>query len=328
MISNTTLKEIGNALLGCRSAVLFPHENPDGDAIGSCVALCCALRKHGVDAWVLIDEPLPEYIGFIDNTAEGETPCCTVEQGCIAQPDVCMFVDCAGVDRIPGREDAFRAGQKTICIDHHRTSHSSEDLYFIDGDEAAAAQIIYRFLLEMDVAFDRKMANAIYAGICTDTGNFQYSNTTSESHSIAAELFAIGIDHDEIMVKLYQNVDIRQTMVESMAVSQMELFAGGKGAIACVDKALMQRCGARLEHAENLINVLRDIKGVEVAVVLKEREDGAIKVSFRSKNYADVSAIAEAFDGGGHIRASGCTLYHGMEDAKTRIMTAVEEALA
>ena len=328
MISNTTLKEISKALLGCRSAVLFPHENPDGDAIGSCVALCCALRKHGVDAWVLIDEPLPEYIGFIDNTAESETPCCTVEQGCIAQPDVCMFVDCAGVERIPGREDAFHAGQKTICIDHHRTSHSAEDMYYVDGEEAAASQIIYKLLVEMDVAFDRKMANAIYTGVCTDTGNFQYSNTTSETHSIAAELFAMGIDHEEIMVKLYQNVDIKQARVESVAVSQMELFAEGKGAIACVDEAMLQRCDARLEHAENLINVLRDIKGVEVAVVLKEREDGAIKVSFRSKNYADVSAIAEAFDGGGHVRASGCTLYHGMKDAKTRVMAAVEEALA
>ena len=170
------------------------------------------------------------------------------------------------------------------------------------------------------------------AGMSGGMGGFGfgggYGGWNMMNMSNITELFAMGIDHEEIMVKLYQNVDIKQARVESVAVSQMELFAEGKGAIACVDEAMLQRCDARLEHAENLINVLRDIKGVEVAVVLKEREDGAIKVSFRSKNYADVSAIAEAFDGGGHVRASGCTLYHGMKDAKTRVMAAVEEALA
>ena len=327
MISNTTLQEIGKTLLDSRSVILFPHENPDGDAIGSCVALCAALRKSGVDAWVLIDEPLSDYIDFIDGPDENGEFCCTTDKNCIEDPEVCMFVDCSGVDRIPGREGIFSAGEKTICIDHHRTASSEEDHFYIDGEEAAACQIIYKLLREMNVTFDRRIANAVYTGLCTDTGNFQYSNTTTETHRIAAELFALGVDHDDIMVRLYQNVDLKQTRLESAALREMELYAGGKAAIAVVSQHMLREFEAGLEHADNLINVLRDIKGVEVATVIKEREDGAAKVSFRSKSYVDVSAIAAQFGGGGHVRASGGTLYEGLEEAKAMVMEIVEQAL-
>lgn len=327
MISNATLKEIGETLLSAKSVLLFPHENPDGDSIGSCVALCTALRKNGVDVWTLIDEPLTDYIGFIDDVKDGETPCCTTDKNCIENPEICMFVDCCGDGRIPGREDKFHTGGKSLCIDHHETSESSEDMFYVDGDEAAAVQIIFKLLKACDIEIDRRMANALYTGICTDTGNFKYSNTTAETHRIAAELYEIGIDHTHIMVKLYQNVDFRETKLESEAIRNIEFFAGGKAALACVTQELLHDVGAGLEHADDLINVLRDIKGVEVGVVLKQSKMDTIKASFRAKSYADVGKIAYELGGGGHARASGCTLHTDIDTAKAMVMKKVEEEL-
>ena len=330
MISNTTLKEIAKTLLDSRSVILFPHENPDGDAIGSCVALCKALRNQGIEAWVLIDELLPELIEFLDEPGEGVCgePCCTMDHQCVRQPDICVFIDCSGDDRILKRAEKFHTGRKSICIDHHLTAESAEDLYYSDSEEAATAQIIYKLLVEMGVEFDRSIANAIYTGICMDTGNFKYSNTTAESHRIVAELMDIGIDHDAIMLQLYSNVDPRETRLESAALANMDLLADGQAAIACVTQELLQECDAKMEHADHLIVVLRDLKGVEIAAVLKEQLSGATKVSFRAKSYADVAEIARLFGGGGHIRASGCTIDDDIETARVQVITAIEEALS
>ena len=323
-IHNATLEEIGKALFNAKSVILFPHENPDGDAIGSCVALCSALRKQGVDCWALVEEKIPDQIAFID---EGSEKCCTKDPDCIAEPEICAYIDCYGESRIPGREEIFRRGQKHFCIDHHITDSCGEDMYYIDPDESSTTLIISKLLKASGVEIDRRMANSIYTGLCTDTGNFQYTNTTQEAHRIATELFALGVDHDDIMVRLNQSVDPRQTMLESAAMANMEIICDGKVAMACVSRKLVDECGALMEHADHLINLLRDMKGVEIAIVFKEKAPEITKASFRSKTYADVSAVAAQFGGGGHERASGCTIFEDMETAKAQVVEAVKGAV-
>ncbi len=323
-ISNATLKEIGEALFSAKSVVLFPHENPDGDAIGSCVALCTALRKAGIDAWALVKEDIPDQIAFIDETG---WKCCTNDPDCIAEPDICAYIDCCGLNRISGREDVFKKGRKSLCIDHHIEKGCTEDLYYINSEEASTTLIIYKLLKETGVEIDRHIANSIYTGLCTDTGNFQYANTTQEAHMIATELFALGVDHDDIMIRLNQSVDPRQTMLEGAALANVEFAAGGKVALACVTRKLVDKCGAKMEHADHLINVLRDIRGVEVAIVFKEKTPNVTKASFRAKSYADVSKVANKFGGGGHVKASGCTINEPMDVAKAQVIEAVKEAL-
>jgi len=323
-ISNATLKEIGEALFNAKSVILFPHENPDGDSIGSCVALCTALRKRGVDAWALVEEKIPDQIAFID---EGGERCCTNDTDCIKEPEICAYIDCEGLSRIPGREEVFRRGRKSFCIDHHIAAECGEDLYYIDSEEASTTMIIYKLLKASGVEIDRHMANSIYTGLCTDTGNFQYTNTTQEAHRIATELFELGVDHDDIMIRLNQSVDPRQTRLEGAALADVEFVCGGKAAMACVTRKMVEDCGALMEHADHLINVLRDIKGVEVAIVFKEKDPNVTKVSFRAKSYADVSKVASQFGGGGHVRASGCTISEPMDTAKAQVVEAVKEAL-
>lgn len=308
MINNVSLEKAGHLLQNAESVLIFPHINPDGDALGSSAALCRVLRNNGINAWVLLEEDVPEYLKFMD------TEFCTQDQSCIDEPDICVCVDCSEEKRFPGRVDIFNSGRLKLCIDHHVTSGSFGDYYYIDGDEAATAQIIYKLLLAMGAEIDSCVGSSLYVGISTDTGNFQYSNTTPDTHIIAAELLKKGIDHMGIMVALYQNRSIARVRLESMIVDRMEIFSEGRAAVSYVDSAMLEKVGAMLEDAETAIDTLRDIEGIEIAAFIKEKDD-AVKVSMRAKSWGRVDEIAVRFGGGGHAKAAGCTMHMAVDEA-------------
>lgn len=308
MLSNVTLKEMGSMLRNAESILIFPHVSPDGDAIGSCAALCRALRREGKIAWILLDESVPKYLQFMDMEY------CTDDKNCIETPDICICVDCSEEQRFSKRVDKFNEGKLKLCIDHHATSGSFGDYYYIDGSQAATAQIIYKLLIEMGVKLDKTLAESIYVGINTDTGSFQYSNTTSETHLIAAELLKVGIDHVNIIVNLYHNISYKRIKLQSAILNKMQLAADGKVAVSYVTNDMLDAESASVEDCEGTVDLLRNIEGVELAAFLKEK-DGCIKVSMRAKSYGNVDKIAVKFGGGGHVKAAGCTLYMPMEEA-------------
>ena len=312
MISNVSLRKAGHLLNNAESVLIFPHVNPDGDALGSCAALCRVLRNSGKEAWILLDESVPKYLSFMD------TEFCTCDHGCIAEPDICICVDCSEEKRFPDRAEKFNSGRTKLCLDHHATSGSFGDYYYIDGAEAATAQIIYKLLLEMGAQIDRNTAASLYTGISTDTGNFQYSNTTPETHMIAAELMKTGMDHVSITVALYQNVSLTKVRLEARILDKMEIFAGGKAVISYVDSSMLREVSAKMEDSESAIDTLRNIEGVEIAAFLKEKGD-AVKVSMRAKSAGRVDEIAVKFGGGGHAKAAGCTLEMSIAEATDAI---------
>ena len=318
--NNATLGEIGQILAASSKTLIFVHQNPDGDAIGSATGLCRALRRMGQEAFVLLEDKVPEYLAFMD------TSCCTLDRGCIADPDVCICVDCSGESRFETIADVYNSGKQKLCIDHHENDLGFGDRYYISSETGATAELIFLLLQEMQQEIDKDIAECIFIGISMDTGNFKYSNTTPQTHRIAAELLAKGIDQNSIMVNLYQNVRIQEFEIKNKILANKELFAGGKGAIARVTQAMLDSCSAELGDAETSIDALRDIAGVEIAVVLKEKGD-RIKVSFRAKTDGDVGCIAQSMGGGGHKKASGCTLDMSMEEAYAKVKEAVEEAL-
>lgn len=306
MKSNATLKEMGALLEKAGSILIFPHIGIDGDALGSSAALCRALRNMGKDAWVLTEEKVPAYISFID------TEFCTEDKNCIENPDICICVDCGEESRIPKRIDKYNEGRIKMCIDHHLTGEGDEyrglgEYYYTDSDEAAASQIIYKLIKEMEWEITVPMAEALYTGIVTDTGSFQYSNTTPKTHMIAADLMALGADHMKTTVEVYQNVSFKKLMMQTRILETLEMICGGKAAVAYVTQEMLDEVSASLDDTEDAINTIRNIEGVEIAAFLKEK-DGSIKVSMRAKSYARVDEIAAKFGGGGHMKAAGCTL--------------------
>ncbi|MCQ4636546.1 bifunctional oligoribonuclease/PAP phosphatase NrnA [Anaerovorax odorimutans] len=318
---NQSLEQIGGKLAEASSVLLFPHVQMDGDALGSSAALCKALRNAGKKAFILIEDEVPEFLSFLDNGY------CTKDQDCIEDPDVCICIDCGETSRFPGREQAFFKGKTTICVDHHTTSEPFADYNYIDGSSAATAEIIYKILSAMGLPIDKEIGEAIFTGICTDTGNFQYSNATKESHLITAALYDAGIDHSRIAVEIYQNTRVEKIRITSKILDTLEVFAGGKAAAAYVTQDMLRQVGAKMEETEGVVETLRNIKGVEVAAFVKEQDENLIKVSMRAKTSGNVADIAALFGGGGHVKAAGCTIRKGLAEAQAELKEAIEESL-
>ncbi len=338
MAENNTFEEIAKEFLKAGKVLIFPHVNPDGDAVGSSVSLCLALRRLGKKAYVLIDTELPANLRFLENA------CCikldTLPQNSPEElfarifdgerPDICACVDCSEVSRFEERKAFFFAGRRLGCIDHHATGKPFADFNFIDGDIAAASEISYALVREMEritgrQLIDGELGSVIYAGICTDTGNFQYSNTTHDTFRIAMELLDAGVEPSKVSVELYQNVKLSKLLISSESLNHLEIFADGRAAMSYVSQEMLQKTGASMDETDGIVESLRSIAGVEVAVFLKENGPCETKVSTRAKSFANVAAICAKFGGGGHVRASGCTIHEGLDKAIEIMKREVEE---
>ena len=193
-----TIKEISQKLKEHENIFIIPHVNMDGDALGSAVALCRALRIMNKNAYVLLEDGISTNIAFLAKDY------CTHNSE-IIEPDLSICIDCGQVDRFPNRENAFLKADETMCIDHHSTSKGIADYNYIDPASPATGQIVFLILKELGITYDKEIGEAIFAAITTDTGNFQYSNTNKESFLIAAELMDWGIDTNHVTVEIYQN---------------------------------------------------------------------------------------------------------------------------
>ncbi len=316
------MEQIAAKLREAETVLLYPHILMDGDTLGSSVALCIALRKMGKKAWILIEDEIPSYLLFL------EKDYCTFDGTILDAPDLSVSVDCSDIERFTLRKDKFLAGKSSICLDHHKTNNYFADLNYIDENAAATGEIVYKLLKILGTVIGVEIAEAIYTAVATDTGNFQYTNTTKNTHLIAAELFDAGIDLEKIGVEVYQNIRHEKLKLMNEVIGTIELLCGGKADIAFVTQEMLEKTGARMDETDGIIEMLRNISGVEISAFLKEARPGEIKVGLRSKTYGDVSAIAQVFGGGGHKKAAGCTLYTSLKDAKKKISSAIAAQLS
>ena len=185
---------------------------------------------------------------------------------------------------------------------------------------------MFDLLQEMGTPADVEIGEALFAAITTDTGNFQYSNTTRKAFEIMTELLDWGVDTNKVSVQLYENIRLERKIIESMAFSTMNILADGKAAIAYVTQEMIEQSGALSEETENVIQQLRSIAGVEYAAFLKEKGENLVRLSLRAKTEGDVAVIAEKFGGGGHIKASGATLEMPIEEAVAAVTAELEAA--
>lgn len=320
-MKNNTLTEIAKVLVEKQNILIYPHINMDGDALGSAAALCKGLRSLGKNCSILIEDEIPGNLLFLD---KGYT---TTDQNIMEHVDISVCVDCGEEKRFPKRAESFRNGDVTVCIDHHATTQYICDYNYVDSSRAATGELIYDLLCEMGVKPDKEIGEAVFAAITTDTGNFQYSNTSKRSHEIMAALYDAGIDANGISIELYENVRVEKILIKNKVLSTLELLCDGKAAICYMTERMLTETGATGDETDGVVQELRSISGVEIAAFLKEQGEGKVKVSLRSKRYADVAAIASTFGGGGHIRAAGCTLECSMEEAMGHIKESIKESI-
>ena len=318
------MKNAAETIMAAESVYIFSHIVADGDALGSCAALCHALRMQGKEADILFEDEVPDHLRFLDQGyiifADENTE--------LPVRDLCIALDCSSPSRFPKREKLFyHAGKKTVCIDHHISRGEMAEVSYIDSAASATAEIVYELLLYMGIQPDKEIGEAVYTGIATDTGNFQYTNTTKKTHLIAAELYDLGIDTKKINVILYQSDRLQKLRLRNLIMNEMNLFCDGLASIAYVTLDMYWEADARVEESDGINAVLRDIRGVEIGVFLREKHPEEVKVGLRSKKYIDVSEICAKFGGGGHKHAAGCTIHKTMEETIPLIREAVEGAI-
>ena len=304
-----------------RSFYLAAHQSPDGDTLGSCLALRRALLALGKDATVVCADPVPEYLTFLDGADTVQSA-----DGLLPPREAVLFVDCADHRRTGSLEAILETAPYQFCIDHHGTNpRMSKDGDWVE-EVGATGELVLKLLEAIDAPIDREIAAALYTAISTDTGNFSYSNTTADTFCACAKLMAYGVDLPELNRVLFRSMHLSKARLIAYVLTEMQLYCGGRLAIASIPQAVLSEYGATKADCEGLIDYLRDVDTVEVACVLRE-EDGAVRVSMRSKRFCDVAAVGKRFGGGGHLRAAGCTLYRPLPAAAETMRDALKEAL-
>lgn len=298
------------------------HMQPDGDNIGSSLALCLALQKLGKKAVYIIDDNIPELYRFLKGAREVEKPSFFAE----LDFDLVIALDCGDLERL-GKVAQLVGETQLVNVDHHISNTKFGEINLVEENASATAEIVYKLIKSMGIFIDKDIADCIYTGIVTDTGMFQYSNTSEETHSIAAELIIAGVNPSDIFNKVYQNSPKEKVLLLGEALKSLEFFNNDMVSCISISKAQVDNIADEDIDTEGIVNLGRDIFGVEVAIFLKQKEPNLVKVSLRSKSYIDVSIIAKDFGGGGHIRAAGCTITDSLESAKRQILQAIQKQI-
>lgn len=310
-----------------RSFLLSGHENPDGDCVGAQVALWHLLAALGKDVSILNPDPLARQFDFLLAHTRFES---FRRDRALPAAEVLVLLDCAELGRLGALGEVLRGRPGTIAvIDHHIGSERGDgDVAFVDSGAPATGALVYELYRELRLPLSPPAAEGVFLSLVSDTGWFRYSNTDARVLSLAAELVAAGVDASA----LYDRLNRRNHR------DSVELLVAGLGrhgfsldnrlAHVCLDKNLMERAARTGFDTDAILDPLRSVDGVEVVALLKERADGAVKLSLRAKADVDVQAIAAAFGGGGHRKAAGATLSGPLDVALRAVEDRVREALA
>lgn len=306
-------------LKGAHVVGITGHIRPDGDCTGSTLALYNYLKKNmpDMDVSVYLEQPGEEFSylsGYSDirNTLEEDK-----------KFDVFIVLDCSSIDRIEPFARGFKNSDKTICIDHHISNNSFADVNQVVPDASSACEVLYDTL--DDEKIDKAVAECIYTGIIHDTGVFKYSCTSLHTMEIAGKMMQMGIDYSDIIDNSFYKKTYVQNQILGRALLESVLFYDKKCIFSSVTRDEMNFYGVTGKELGGIIEQLRLTEGVEVAIFLYETGDDEYKVSLRSKKEIDVSAIAVAFGGGGHVRAAGFLAKGTVHDIINRIGEMIEE---
>lgn len=295
-------QKVKKLLSEAKTIAILSHISPDGDNVGSVLAMGHALMAncHAEVKWIKTDE-IPEHLMFLSGTDDY-----IAEIG--SSYDIAIVVDCGDLDRLGAYKNIKEHTKIVINIDHHQTNTKFGDINIVKPNASSTAELVFTLLKTIEFKITKECAEALYTGISTDTGSFKYSNTTSYTHALASELIDYGIDVGAINVFLYQNKSFDKMQLFIKSVNQMSFYKDRQIAITYVDQNMLDETKTEMNDSDGIVEFARNIRGVEVACLIKVHEaDGRIKCSFRSKNSVDVSKFCEAHNGGGHVRAAGCT---------------------
>ena len=305
-----------------RTVGIAGHVNPDGDAVGSCAALCLYLKKNRPDITrvdLYLEAPKPELM-FLKGVPEALT-----EIGAFTEYDLFITCDVSDYERIAVAAPLFDKAVKRLAIDHHVSNAGFADINYILPDASSCAEVLTG-LFDMDL-IDRDIAEALYTGMIHDTGVFQYSNTSPVTMRCAAALMEKGIDFSRIIDDSFNTRTFIQNRLLGYCLQKAASLYDGRCIVSSLTLAERDALSATSKDHDIVVSQLRLTEGAEAAIFAYETEPGIFKVSLRSNLYLDVSAVAQRFGGGGHVRASGCTVPGNADEVLKKVSEAVGECL-
>lgn len=292
---------------------ILTHKNPDGDTLGSGFALCLGLRSLGKQVAMGLPDGLPERYRFLCPDGEWEND---------GSPAMTISVDVAERGLL-GR----LSGEKVdLCVDHHLANTLAQEAGYslVDPNASSSGEIVYTLLREMGVSLDRQMADCLYTALSTDTGCFRYSNTTARAHRIAADLMELGAAAERINRDMFETKSRPRLELERLVLDGMEYHFDGRCVLVQVTRDQINAIGADNTTFDGIPAITRQIQGVELGIVLRQEEDGSYKVSVRSSQKVNAAQFCQAFGGGGHARAAGCSFTGDPEEIKRKLLAEAE----
>jgi bifunctional oligoribonuclease and PAP phosphatase NrnA len=323
-VSNTTFEQIGRVLREHQRFAILGHVRPDGDALGSQLALALSLQQLGKQVRAWNEDGMLEKYSFLPRAELLTKPPSAAED-----VDVAIALDTAIQNRLGTALAAVRSTKIWINIDHHPSNPGYGDLVIVDQHAPATGEIIFGLIKSQGLPFDHDIAENLFAAISTDTGSFQYPKTSARTFEIAAELVrAGGLDVGQLSQQLYENYPRRRLELLRELLRSMRFIEGGRAASFSLSLKTAAELGVLPEDNEGLIDHLRSIRGVIVAVFFEELADGKVRVSMRSKSDdVDVCAICQKFGGGGHTAAAGARVRGTLTEVEEKVLEEIREVL-
>ncbi len=316
-------EEVGRILRDHQRFAVLGHVRPDGDALGSQLALALSLQQLGKEVRVWNEDGMLEKYSFLPRAELLTKPPSSPEN-----VDVAIALDTAIQNRLGTALAAVRSAKIWINIDHHLSNPGYGNIAYVDPSAPATAEIVFRLIKSQGLPFNRDIAENLYAAISTDTGSFQYPKTSAHTLEIAAELIRAGLDVGRLNQQLYENYPRRRLELLRELLRTMRFEHGGRAASFSLSLKTAAELGVLPEDNEGLIDHLRAIRGVIVAVFFEELTDGKVRVSMRSKsNAVDVCAICQKFGGGGHTLAAGARVPGRLAEIEQRALEEIGEVL-
>ncbi len=328
MITKKKLLMLNNLIVKHQKFILTTHINPDGDAIGSEIAMTEYLRSLGKEVHIVNNSSIPNNYKFLDRNKEIIVYAEAEHHQLVAAADVYLIVDISDWDRLR------RIGQiiKTlpapkICIDHHHINYNFADIDIIYEEASSTGEIIYEFLTAMKYSIRGATADALYTCILTDTGSFRFSNTTARTHHVASELLNAGVNAKAIYNLVYEQNSKSKMALMGEALRNLNYECGGRLAWFVLSQEMFDSCQASHWDTEGFPEIPRTIDGVDVSLMFTELDSDKVKVSLRSKGEIVINHIAEKFGGGGHHYAAGALVNKNLSETIPIVLTEIKQLL-
>lgn len=307
-----------------RCVVLLPHRFPDGDTLGSAIAMVELIKSYGKKGYIVLDDDIPSNLRFLFDQTDYLMKSSEWNE---SEIDLCIAVDCGESKLFEDRMSFFERAEATWVIDHHQTNSQYGQFNRVDVTASSTGEMVAELYEDLGISHTPKSAEALYTAIVMDTGSFRYSNTTQKTFETVSKLRAVDFDFNRLNVELFQNKPINNIKILHATLNTLRFHADGRIAVVDLSAHVLEKLGFSDYDTDGIIDFVRDIKGVEVVVFMRYIGEGFHKVSLRSKYDFDVSKVAEGFSGGGHKKAAGFKSSDCIAEIENKLVIIIEEAI-